>query len=174
MPTASPEVTIHPQLVVAENLLAAGNLDGARQAVDSLTGEEVEALSGAEIEVYNRLMQALQTMDVSRAIADLEKGLESSSVKMLRRAVPVLSNLDAAQQAETPGLAQKLERAREAARRRAGQTRVRPARPPRCSSAPVAMHCCRRARRSSSTGRAKAIEERPAGLAGNPARPFAS
>jgi hypothetical protein len=111
------EPLIHPQLEAAELLMLDGDQDGARQALEVLTEEEIELFSETEVEIYQELMQSFQEgMGVEEAVADLEGGLKIGSVIMLGRAVPSLADLDQAQLDEHPGLKQNLERGREALR----------------------------------------------------------
>jgi len=122
VPTAEPvppdsrQSEIHPQLEAAEAFLLQGDEETARRALDSITAEEIETFTELENEVYARLAQTLLGQNLGQAVKDLEGGLELSSVKMLRRAVPALGDLSAEQYAEYPGLEEKLERARSALR----------------------------------------------------------
>ena len=110
-----PTVTaVHPNLQVADRLIAAGDMDGARALLDALSEDAVESFNGVEEALYGDLMASFGEADRAKALADLDGGLEYGSVPMLRRAVAGLSGLSRQELDSDPELGRKLEHARRA------------------------------------------------------------
>ncbi len=111
-PAAAPAVD--PILLEAEQLMNEGNLAAVRALIEGLTEEAVNEFNGPEIELYEELMASVGEADREQALGDLEGGLESGSITMLRRAVSGLSGLSGDELADDRELAGKLERAQRA------------------------------------------------------------
>ena len=105
---------VDPILLEAEQLMNEGNLAAVRALFEGLTEEAVNEFNGPEIELYEELMASVGEADREQALGDLEGGLESGSITMLRRAVSGLSGLSGDELADDRELAGKLERAQRA------------------------------------------------------------
>jgi hypothetical protein len=106
--------TVDPLLIEAEQLLSEGNAAAARALLEGLPEEAVNEFDGREAELYQELMASIGNADREQAIVDLDGGLESGSITMLRRAVNGLSGLSRDELAADRELAAKLDRARRA------------------------------------------------------------
>lgn len=114
-PSPAPTVTvIHPNLQVADRLVAGEDMAGARELLEALDDDVVGGFNDAESALYDELMAASGATDRARALSDLDGGLEHGSVPMLRRAVPGLAGLGRDELAADPELGRKLARARRA------------------------------------------------------------
>ncbi len=121
LPTPAPEapptpVPLHPDLVLADSLLADEDVDGARKAFERISDEDVAAFTDRERALYDELKEVLRASTLDEAVADLRGGLQHGSIKMLKRAMATLSGVDDATLAADPGLARDVEQAREALR----------------------------------------------------------
>ncbi|PWB77521.1 MAG: hypothetical protein C3F15_03045 [Holophagae bacterium] len=111
-PAAEPAV--HPILLEAEQLMNEGNLPAVRALLEGLAEEVVNEFNGPETELYQELMASVGEADREQALRDLEGGLDSGSITMLRRAVSGLSGLSGDELAADRELAGKLDRAQRA------------------------------------------------------------
>ena len=108
--------SIHPLLEEAERHLVDGDLDGARAVFEALTDDEIAQFSERENEIYATVLDAVEGTDRDTALRDLRGGLKAGSIRMLRRAVAGLADLDQAEIQSEPGLKEELDHARNALR----------------------------------------------------------
>lgn len=106
--------TVHPNLQVADRLIAAGDEEGARALLDALAEDTVDSFNEVEAALYSELLASFGATDRAKALADLDGGLEYGSVPMLRRAVAGLSGISRQELDADPELGWKLDRARRA------------------------------------------------------------
>jgi hypothetical protein len=99
--------------------------EAARSHLRVLTEEEISAFSEDERALFDEITAALQGSRRDQLVEDLRGGFRWSSVKMLRRAVTGLSEMEAEEITSVPGLESDLGRAREALRRNALMFRAR-------------------------------------------------
>jgi serine/threonine protein kinase len=105
---------IHPLLEEAERHLADGDLEGAQAVFEALTDDEIDQFSERENEIYETVLDAVEGTDRNTALRDLRGGLKAGSIRMLRRAVAGLADLDQAEIQGEPGLREDLDHARNA------------------------------------------------------------
>ena len=105
---------LDPILIEAERLLGEGNAAAARALLAGVPEEAVNEFNGHEAELYQELIASIGEADRSQALRDLDGGLVTGSVTMLRRAVAALSELPADELAADPELDRKLDHARRA------------------------------------------------------------
>jgi hypothetical protein len=108
--------SIHPLLEQAELQLAEGDLEGARAAYEALTDEEIDQFSGVEQDIYFAVLDAVEGTDQGTALKDLRGGLKAGSIRMLRRGVAGLADLDQSEIQAEPGLREDLDHARNSLR----------------------------------------------------------
>jgi tetratricopeptide (TPR) repeat protein len=114
VPTPVPAPSVDPRLEVADKALLDGDPELARSELAALSQQEIDSFTAEETELYDELMMVLEGGSRDEAIKDLRGGLAAGSVKMLRRAVTSLSDLEDDEIATEPGLAEDLDRARAA------------------------------------------------------------
>jgi hypothetical protein len=78
---------VHPQIVRAETLLAAGDPGAAREALNAIPAAERDALTGEAHERYQRLAAALAESEHTSLAADLDRALGSGDLARLRSVV---------------------------------------------------------------------------------------
>jgi hypothetical protein len=105
---------VNPILTEAERLLFEGNPAAVRALLEKLPEGVVASFNSAEAELHQELVASIGAADREEALRDLDGGLESGSITMLRRAVPAFSGVTRDELAADPALAGKLERARRA------------------------------------------------------------
>jgi serine/threonine protein kinase len=111
------DTNLFDDLLVVQQLVDEGDLEGARAALDTL-GDRVEASLGSdESALYESLVTAVtQASDKGAAVEDLRNGLRYGSIKMLRRGAAGLASLSRLEITEIDGLSADLERANRALR----------------------------------------------------------
>jgi len=103
----------HPQLAHAQELVSQGDTTGARQVLDSLSEDELAALSEDERRWWKSLSAQVEGSGTEQAVKDLGDGLSFSSIPMLKRAVPQLANLGKSD-LQVLGITSELEHAQQA------------------------------------------------------------
>jgi len=114
VPTEAVEPSINPRLDAAEQAFLDGDVKRARSELAALSPEEIASFTTEEAELHRELLEALESGDRDKAVADLRGGLRAGSIRMLRRGVAGVSGLEDDEIAAEPGLAEDLERARRA------------------------------------------------------------
>ena len=108
-----PDDNLFDDLLAVQQLVDAGDLEAAREALGKLESRDGLSFSSDESALYDSLVNVVaQAADRGVALKDLRAGLNYGSVKMVRRAVAGLSGLSADEISEIDGLAGDLERAR--------------------------------------------------------------
>jgi len=105
---------VDPILIEAERLMAEGNPAAVRALLERFSEEAVNEFNAPEAELYQELMASIGEADREQALRDLDGGLASGSITMLRRAVNALSGMTRDELAAERDLAAKLDRARRA------------------------------------------------------------
>jgi serine/threonine protein kinase/tetratricopeptide (TPR) repeat protein len=104
-------------LLAIQQQVEAGDIEGAREALNVLDQRQGESFTSDEAALYQSLVTALnQVADRESAIADLRGGLDHGSVRMLRRGVAGLSGVSRHEIEEHGGLVDDLAQARMALR----------------------------------------------------------
>jgi hypothetical protein len=78
---------VHPQIVLAEAALVAGDLKGMKAAIDAITPAEQAAFRPEERDRYQRLIDALTPLKREELAGALGRALESGDLRALRAAV---------------------------------------------------------------------------------------
>jgi len=108
-----PDDNLFDDLLAVQQLVDAGDLDAAREALGDLDASDGVVFSSDESAMYDSLVRAVaRAADRGAAIEDLRSGFAYGSVKMLRRGVAGLSGFSTDQLADVDGLATDLDRAR--------------------------------------------------------------
>ena len=111
-PPAPAPLPVHPQIVVAETYLGAGDLNGVKTAINAIPPAEQEAFRPDEQERYQRLVAALAPLQREALASDLSRGLDRGDLRLLRNAANSVSAED--QAALPPDIQKNLARARKA------------------------------------------------------------
>ncbi|GEM_PF-1159581 len=110
-PTVAPG--LDPRLVAAQDALSRGDAAAARTALEGISAEEVTAFSEEERAIWDEVQQLQKGMTLETASRELEKGLASGSIRMIRRSLNALSDLPSREIAGVRGLKARMARARE-------------------------------------------------------------
>ncbi|MEW6335841.1 MAG: hypothetical protein AB1625_00440 [Acidobacteriota bacterium] len=117
-PTAVPVPTQLPRgvalLLAAEEALAAGKADEAREAADSMTVEEESSLTYEEAQRLKTVRVALLQLRRGSLARSLERGLAQGNLELLRRTVAGVTAEEEAELKAEPRVEARLKTAREA------------------------------------------------------------
>jgi len=108
-----PDDNLFDDLLAIQQLVDAGDLDAAREALSDLDASDAAVFNSDESALYDSLVGAVaRAADRGAAIEDVRGGLAYGSIKMLRRGVAGLSGFSSDQLSDIDGLAGDLDRAR--------------------------------------------------------------
>jgi len=111
-PPAPAPLPVHPQIVLAETCLGAGDLKGVKTAIDAITPAEQAAFRPDELDRYQRLVAQLTPLKREELASSLARALERGDLRSLRAAADSISLTEPA--ALTPEAQKNLARARKA------------------------------------------------------------
>lgn len=89
-PTPPPVATpppVNAQIVLAESLLGAGDMAGARTALEAIPPEQAALFTAEEQDRYNRVLDAFLPLQSEQWGKNLAQGLASSNLRLLRAVV---------------------------------------------------------------------------------------
>ncbi len=108
---------LFPDLLLAQQLLATGETEAARRAVETIPDEVVDGFGEDDFDAYQELVDVLagaEQNELEQAVRTLRRGLKIDSPKLLRRAIEELDRQDPARLADRPDLVSDITLARRA------------------------------------------------------------